>query len=128
MKLKKIIFGLFVLVTTALFTLFIYNLLTNLDPDNLVSLTTQNNKVTIHNQISVRAVNNVASTIVNGTEDSTAIFNHEPDASTVKLIVGVSFGVAGAIAIAYLAFAFFYLPVEGIIENNIELDRLPVRN
>ncbi len=69
---------------------------------------------------SIRDIKIVTSNLINNnnTDNSTAKFNNEPSSSTVKLIVGVSFGVAGAIIIGFYCFKFVYCPEAGRIESN----------
>nr|YP_009693779.1 hypothetical protein [Inonotus obliquus]BBN21305.1 hypothetical protein [Inonotus obliquus] len=118
---KKIMFTIFIVIATALLAVFIYDLLNNLNSDHLVNLNNNNNIVN-NNQVSIRnSIRDIknATTEFNVTNDnSTATFNNEPSSSNVKLILGVSFGLAGAIIIGFYCFKFFYVPYPGIVESN----------
>lgn len=58
---NKLLFALFILVATALFNFFIYELLNSLDFEHLVIMKSQNNLL-LNNQVSARYVNNITFT------------------------------------------------------------------
>ena len=74
MKIKQLLLTLFFLVATALMAVFIYELLTSIDSENLVNAT-QNNVIN-NNQVSIRDVKNITSNTNFSSENSTAIFSN----------------------------------------------------
>lgn len=70
MKIRYILFTLFVLLITALIALFFVDLLNNLDSQSLVNANYQNNIVT-NNQVSIRDIKNVTSSITSNSNNST---------------------------------------------------------
>nr|YP_009693757.1 hypothetical protein [Inonotus obliquus]BBN21283.1 hypothetical protein [Inonotus obliquus] len=127
MKIRQILFAIFILIATALLAVFIYDFLNNLNSDHLVNLN-NNNNIVINNQVSIknsiRDIKNITTEFNVTNDNSTAIFNNEPSSSTVKLIVGLSFGIVGAIFVGFYCFKIFYSSDVGKIESNIELPQI----
>ena len=123
MKIKQLLLTLFFLVATALMAVFIYELLTSLDSENLVNAT-QNNVIN-NNQISIRDVKNITSNTNFSSENSTAVFSNEPTKSTVNLILIVSFVSAAVIVITFLGLTYYWTsPVNSSPENGVVLSAL----
>nr|YP_010470529.1 hypothetical protein N4M07_mgp035 [Inonotus hispidus]UVF38017.1 hypothetical protein [Inonotus hispidus] len=118
MKLKQLFCTLFILVTASMLTIFIYDLLTNLDSENLATVTTQNNNVIINNQISARDLKNVTDTITNNITDST---NHTDlkDPATIALLSITSVLVLVVLCgTVYLLYNYLQLPLEA--QQNVD--------
>nr|YP_010470497.1 hypothetical protein N4M07_mgp067 [Inonotus hispidus]UVF37985.1 hypothetical protein [Inonotus hispidus] len=117
MKIKNILITLFILLATSIITIFMYDLLTNLDSENLATVTTQNNNVVINNQISARDLTNVTNTITNNITDST---NHTDlkDPATIALLSITSVLVLVVLCgTVYLIYNYLQLPLE--VQQNI---------
>ena len=63
MKLRQLFIFSFFFIATLLITIFVFDLLTNLDTENLPTVITQNTNVVINNQFSTRDVKSVTNTI-----------------------------------------------------------------
>ena len=88
MKLRQFLLLFLFFIATLLISIFVYDLLTNLDPENLATITTQNTNVVINNQINVRGLTNVTDAITS--DNSNNVDNNTNSTLTPNNIVGVS--------------------------------------
>lgn len=104
MKLRQIVITLVIILTSAMITIFILDLLNNLDTQNLVNVTNQNN-IVVNNQVSTRDLKNTTSNFNN--TNSTIIPNTETSNSPASWILAVAL-LGGAVVVCSLIGIAYY--------------------
>lgn len=125
MKIKSLYISLFILIATSLMAFSIYVLLNNLDSDNVINVTANNNVIV--NQladISARDNSNITSTNLTTSDYNSTSITPNDSKSTAALVVGVTLFVlivVIGVAIPPISRAIF----TANIPENMEMQSMP---
>lgn len=125
MKIKSLYISLFILIATSLMAFSIYVLLNNLDSDNVINVTANNNVIV--NQladISARDNSNITSTNLTTSDTNSTSISPNDSKSTAALVVGVTLFVlivVIGVAIPPISRAIF----TANIPENMEMQSMP---